>query len=132
MKIIVAGSRGVTDYRAVEDAIVQSGLLDDGAEIVSGMAKGVDTLAIEFAKKNNLPVHEFPADWEKLGKGAGYVRNREMADFADALIAVWDGKSKGTKMMIETAVSKDLIVFVKRTDNNSVRTFLPHTVKGGG
>lgn len=121
MKIIIAGSRDITDYKVVEEAIRQSGWLDEHTEIVSGMARGVDMLAVEYAQTNHLPLYRFPADWDKYGKGAGYIRNREMAAFADALIAIWDGKTRGTKMMIDVARSKGLFfVFIKRTDNDTV------------
>lgn len=114
MKIIIAGSRDIVDYKIVEDAVRESGWLDGKTEIVSGMARGVDMLAVEYAQANHLPLYRFPAYWNKYGKGAGYVRNREMANFADALVAVWDGKSRGTKMMIETANRIGLLVFVKQ------------------
>ena len=64
------------------------------------------------ALHHDSPVKKFPADWGGLGKRAGYLRNEQMADYADALIAVWDGKSKGTKHMIDSAASKGLIVKV--------------------
>lgn len=116
MKIIVAGSRGITDYEIVASAIRESGWLDKSTEIISGMARGVDSLAVNFAAVNHFVLHQFPADWNKYGRSAGVVRNKEMAEFADALVAIWDGKSKGTKHMIDAARDKGLKVFVKRTD----------------
>lgn len=120
MKIIVAGSRDITKYVVVESAIQESGWIDKKAEIVSGVARGVDQLAVRFARENNLALHQFPADWDKYGRSAGMIRNREMAEFADALIAVWDGKSRGTKNMIDIATLKGLKVFVKRVDIGTV------------
>lgn len=64
-----------------------------------------------WALHHDIPVKKFPADWGGLGKRAGYLRNEQMADYADALIAVWDGKSKGTKHMIDVATVKELKVF---------------------
>jgi len=72
-------------------------------EIVSGGAKGADQLGEQYAKENNYNLRIFPADWDKYGKKAGYIRNEEMAKYADACVCFWDGKSKGTKMMIELA-----------------------------
>lgn len=104
MKLIIAGSRGITDYATVRTAVVTTGLWDGYGykiEVVCGMARGVDRLGLDFAKRNSLKWHEFPADWDKLGLRAGYVRNKQMGDFADQLLAIWDGESKGTRQMIE-------------------------------
>ena len=111
MNVIVAGSRSITDIKIVAQAINESGF--DVTEIVSGTARGVDVLGEEWAKSKGIPVKRFPADWEGLGKGAGFIRNAEMAEYADALVAIWDGKSRGTKNMIEQAKSKGLKVHVK-------------------
>lgn len=112
MKLIIAGSRNITNYSLVRQAVISSGWWSKDIEIVSGMAKGVDTLAVEFAKRNSLKLHQFEADWNYHGKAAGPLRNREMAEFADALIAVWDGQSKGTENMIKemTKLSKPTYV----------------------
>ena len=82
--------------------------------VVSGGAPGVDTLGEQYADEMNIPVHVYEADWDKHGRAAGPIRNRKMAENAEALIALWDGKSKGTKNMIETATKKGLMVYVKR------------------
>ena len=80
--------------------------------IISGGATGADALGEQFAKENNLELIVVPANWEKYGRAAGPRRNAEMAEMADALIAFWDGKSRGTKNMIETAEKKGLLVRV--------------------
>lgn len=111
MKTIIAGSRTITDLRVVEKAIEGSGY--DISEVVCGGARGVDDLGRKWAGNGNrVPVKMFPADWAKYGKPAGYRRNVEMAEYADALIAVWDGTSKGTGHMIDIARKRDLYVFV--------------------
>ncbi|MEA1980842.1 MAG: hypothetical protein U9N54_07710, partial [candidate division Zixibacteria bacterium] len=74
--------------------------------------KGVDKLGEEYAEQNYIPLLKFPANWNKYGKRAGYVRNEEMANNADALIAIWDGKSKGTNHMINIAKKKGLLVAI--------------------
>ena len=114
MKTIIAGSRDFHDYNTLLSAIAESGF--NITEVISGMAPGVDQLGIRYAKENNLPLHEYWAEWNFYGKSAGPIRNRLMADNADALIALWDGQSKGTKNMIETATKKGLLIYVKRTD----------------
>jgi hypothetical protein len=112
MKTIIAGSRSITCFEAVRNAIEVSGI--PISEVVSGMACGVDSLGEEWARLRGIPIRRFPAKWDQLGKSAGYKRNTEMADYADALIACWDGTSKGTKHMIDLARSKGLKVFVFR------------------
>ena len=81
-------------------------------EVVSGGARGIDTDGEHWAIGSGIPVKRFPADWDDLGKRAGFVRNAEMADYADALIAIWDGKSRGTLHMINTMVEAGKPVFV--------------------
>ena len=120
MKVIIAGSRTILEKEVVNRVIfngiyklVKSEDIAKGnLEIVSGTALGVDRIGEDWAKSFNYKVTRFPANWEKYGKKAGFMRNREMANYADALIAIWDGKSKGTKMMIDIAKKKGLKVFV--------------------
>lgn len=119
MKIIIAGSRNITNSKVVEAAIQKSGWLDKHTEIVSGMARGVDQIAVRFAQKHGYELYQFPADWKKYGISAGPIRNCEMAEFADALIAVWDGRSVGTKNMIDVAQRKGLKCFIYRTDQEN-------------
>ena len=111
MKVIIAGSRDIKGPTWwVIKAIEASGF--DIKEVVSGTARGIDTHGELWAKQHNKRITRFPADWDTYGKSAGYKRNEEMADYADALIAVWDGVSKGTKHMIDIATKKGLKVFV--------------------
>jgi hypothetical protein len=110
MKVIVAGGRDFTNYALVEEAIKISGF--EISQIVSGKAKGADTLGEVWALANNIPVEAFPADWSQHGRAAGPIRNRQMAEYADALIAIWDGESKGTANMIQQARNKKLNVFI--------------------
>lgn len=111
MKVIVAGSRTITDYYIVKEAIEDSGFKI--TEVVCGGANGVDSLGRDWAFFNVISVKEFPANWKKRGKKAGFIRNAEMIEYADALIAVWDGQSKGTKHSIELAIKKGLDYYVK-------------------
>ena len=114
MKVIIAGGRNIHDYSLVLSAIRESEFIP--TEIVSGMAPGIDTLAVQYSQENNLPLAEFHADWNKHKKAAGPIRNREMANYGDALIAIWDGESRGTKNMIEEATKRGLKIYVKRTN----------------
>lgn len=100
-RVIVAGGRDFDDYPRLCDVLDH--ILDPGDTIVSGCAKGADSLALVYARQpeNDYSTEEFPADWEKHGKAAGPIRNQEMSQVADILVAFWDGKSRGTKDMIE-------------------------------
>lgn len=110
MKTIIAGSRGITQLEAVERAVADSGF--EIAEVVSGAARGVDTLGEVWAAQRGVPVQRCLADWDRYGRRAGHVRNTRMAMYADALVAVWDGESRGTAHMIEQARTLGLKVHV--------------------
>ena len=112
IKIIIAGGRNFDDYPKlcqVCDEFLQD---QNNIEIVSGAYKGADFLGERYASERNYPIKQFPADWRRYGKSAGLKRNTEMAAYADALIAFWDGESKGTKHMIELATHTGLKVKV--------------------
>jgi hypothetical protein len=110
MKTIIAGSRIVNSYAEVKKAIVESGF--DIDTVISGHAQGADHWGELYAQQNNIDLVIFPANWGKYGKSAGMIRNEKMADYADALIAIWDGESRGTLGMIKLAQKKGLKVFV--------------------
>lgn len=116
MKVIVAGGRDFEDRGYMEISIqglIQKADIPRDFELVCGMARGADMVAYTLCKKKGNILHEFPADWDRYGKGAGHRRNREMGDFADCLIAFWDGESKGTKGMIDymRKLGKPVFVF---------------------
>lgn len=113
MKVIIAGSRSFNDYSLLYNVCYFELSIYNNIEIVSGGARGADSLGEKFAHDNNYKLKVFPAKWDKYGKRAGYLRNREMAQYADVLIAFWDGESKGTKHMIDLAHKHDLKVIVK-------------------
>lgn len=81
------------------------------------MAKGADLLGERYANEKGYKVSRFPADWSSFGKSAGFVRNEEMAQNADALVAFWNGKSRGTQHMIKTAERHKLKVRVKKYED---------------
>ena len=116
MKTIIAGSRSISDYNTIVDAVHKSGF--NITEVVSGAARGVDRLGEKWANSHGIPVRQVHAEWERYGKRAGYLRNEKMADYANALIAVWDGQSKGTEHMIRIARAKGLKVYIFRTTPN--------------
>jgi hypothetical protein len=127
MRTIIAGSRSITDFKVIEEAIKASSF--SISEVVSGGAKGVDLMGEKFANDNNIPIKVFKPSWSdldvsgsiikenKYGKfnaRAGVDRNERMGNYADALIAVWDGNSKGTIHMINYMKKLNKKVFVYR------------------
>jgi hypothetical protein len=118
MKVIIAGSRGFSDFPLLYSKCEEILANIKEAEIVSGTARGADKLGEHYASLKGYSVSQFPADWDKHGKSAGYIRNKEMADYADCLIAFWDGESRGTKHMIDLAREKNLSVHIIKTKND--------------
>ena len=138
VRIIVAGSRGFDDYKLLCNSInnivfdlecrnIETGIGNKSREkekdlikFISGTARGADALGEKYAINHGYEVSKFSPNWDALGKKAGYVRNAEMAKYAVAdgnygvLIAFWDGKSKGTKHMIDLAEKYGLEVHIVR------------------
>ena len=113
MKVIIAGSRNFINYHVLKKECNQFLLDKKNIEIVSGdHYKGADKLGVQYANEKGFNIVRFPAEWNKFGKAAGPIRNKEMAIFADALIAFWDGKSRGTKNMIQLAKQNGLLLKV--------------------
>lgn len=122
LRVIIAGSRDFNDYKLLKksaiEIITKKTMLPDLTRIISGGARGADTLGERFANEMGLEISRFIPDLDGLGKRAGYVRNAEMAKFAveddndGMLIAFWDGKSRGTKHMIDLAKRYGLEVHV--------------------
>jgi hypothetical protein len=101
MRVIVCGSRDWTDREAIANRLFE---LPVDSVIVHGAARGADKIAAQEAQKLGLLVEEHPADWDHYGKRAGFLRNERMAKIgADLCIAFWDGRSRGTSMMVDLA-----------------------------
>ena len=121
MKLIIAGSRTLDlgpDFIAQYlGATGWNGVVID--EVVSGTANGVDKTGEQFADDCLIPVKRFPADWDTHGKAAGHIRNKQMADYADALLLIWDGESRGSKNMKETMLKlgKPVYEVILKTHN---------------
>lgn len=114
IKVIIAGSRNYSNFS--ELCFVCDYYLSHSpkVEIVCGGARGADSLGKRYAELKGYKIKEFIPDWDKFGKSAGYRRNVEMANYADVLIAFWDGNSKGTGHMID----------IMKNFNKPYRTYL--------
>lgn len=113
--VIIAGSRTFDDYvllRTKCDRILSRVSCFKPIRIISGGAKGADQLGERYARERFYEIKRFIPDWDGLGKKAGYVRNKEMAENANALIAFYDGESKGTRHMIDIAKEKGIPIRV--------------------
>jgi CRISPR/Cas system-associated protein Csx1 len=116
MRLIIAGGREFNDYELLKEKVdyFLSNKKNESIEIVSGKARGADSLGEKYANENGYKVKEFPADWNTYNKRAGYIRNEEMAVYATHCICFWDGESKGTKHMIDLAKRERLSLRVIR------------------
>ena len=112
MKTIIAGSRNFYDFNILQNALTNCPW--EITEVVSGCARGADTLGERWAFNAHKPIKRFPANWDRDGNRAGYIRNKVMSQYAEALVAFWDGQSRGTRDMIETMKSLGRRVVVIR------------------
>ena len=110
IRVAIVGSRNV------KDIVIGAYMPDDVTEIVSGGAKGVDTLAKEYAEKYSIKYTEFLPDYSAYGRAAPLRRNDEIIAYADEILAFWDGKSRGTAYMINNAKKQGKPVSVVYTD----------------
>jgi hypothetical protein len=111
-RVIVAGGRDFQNYQLLEEKLNKLLSEKGNVVIVSGLAKGADTLAVRYAREHKLLVSYFPALWAQNGNRAGFIRNEEMAQNANACVCFWDGESVGTKHMIDTAKSMKIALRV--------------------
>lgn len=116
MKTIIAGSR-TASIQDVMKALELCSFTEEITEVISGCARGADSYGEMLAEEFNTPIKRFPADWNKYGKSAGYIRNSQMAEYADAAIIIWDKKSPGTKNMISLAEKYNLKSYIHYINN---------------
>lgn len=123
-KVIICGGREFEDYELLKKAcdfyLAKKFETGEKIVIVSGGARGADSLGEKYAEERGLEVQRFPADWNKYGKRAGYLRNKQMAEVSNACIAFLSsyGENKGTKMMISIAREKKLLVREVKEDED--------------
>lgn len=117
--IVISGSREFTEYWKMAntlDIILKLRVTKPHIRLFEGGARGIDKLALRYAILNKITKERFEADWDKFGKRAGILRNIEMIDAGDMVIAFWDGQSKGTKHAIEHAIKKRKRCIIVRID----------------
>ena len=131
-RVIIAGSRSFNNYALLREhclSVLQEKMKTHRVIIVSGHARGADSLGERFANELGLPFELHPAKWRLLGKAAGMVRNAEMAKCSDALIAFWDGDSRGTRHMINFARKRGLDISVFNTSQTRSQTIIDNPFK---
>lgn len=111
MKIAIIGSRECSNIDFVGNLEAVLNVSKDDT-IISGGAKGIDTLAANYAKENNLNLIEFLPDYKKNGRAATFIRNREIVDNSNVVVAFWNGNSKGTKYTLDYARKKNKRIIV--------------------
>ncbi len=116
MKTVIAGSRTITDYNELLKAIKK--ISWKITKVVSGGARGVDKLGERYAKENNIPLQIYSPNWNEYGKRAGIIRNLKMVEENEALLAVWNGYSSGTRHTIGFAQNMGLLNYVHKAKNS--------------
>ena len=118
MKVAIIGSRDFNDYNYMCE------MMDDFTKchftittIISGGAKGADSLGEKWAEDNNLPTEIYKPDWKKYGRSAGYIRNADIVDNSQHVIAFWDGNSKGTLNSVDRAKKNKIAVTIYEYEN---------------
>lgn len=123
-KLIVAGGRDFyseADYRLLSDVLdnLFGDYSTDELVVFSGGAQGADTLGEGWAKRKGFEIQRFPAGWSIHGKADGPMRNKQMAELADALVLFWDGESKGSKNMLANALKQRLDIVIIHYDKKT-------------
>ena len=110
MKLIIAGAR---DYQLTDDDFAKLNMIENVTEVVSGTCRGVDQCGEFWAETHNIPIKRFPADWKTFGRAAGPIRNKQMAEYADAVVLFHPDKnnSRGTASMYRIAKKENLQIF---------------------
>ena len=116
-RVVIAGCRDYNNYdeaRSYIDFCLSNIRRENDIVIVSGCASGSDAIGERYARQNGFKVEKYPANWNKYGRSAGPIRNKQMAEVCDYVICFWDGKSRGTKSMIEFARECNKPVKIKK------------------
>jgi hypothetical protein len=109
VRVIIAGSRSITDAALLEEAVSESGF--EVSVILCGEARGVDQLGRQWAEGRGIATESYPPEWARYGRAAGQKRNADRAARADALVLLWDGSSRGSANMLRQARKRGLRVY---------------------
>lgn len=105
MKLIIAGSRDIpvshSEWELIESALTFHGFRGNISEIITGNSGNIDLLGNFYSEITGCPLKLFNPEWDVHGRAAGPIRNKEMAEYSDALLLIWDGESRGSKSMKE-------------------------------
>lgn len=112
MKLAIVGSRDFQDYKLLYNKVFELFGIGSIEKIISGGARGADTLAEQFARECSIPLQVFEADWKTYGRSAGFIRNQKIVAVCDTILAFWDQKSRGTADTIKKAREAGKKVFV--------------------
>lgn len=116
MRVIIAGGRDFNNYKILCKVCDHMLSKQNNIEIISGGANGADKLGEKYANERGYKIKQFLAKWDLYGKSAGFIRNEQMAEYGEALIAFWDESSKGTEHMIELAKKYELKIKISSYD----------------
>lgn len=123
MKVAIIGSRSFSDYDFFVKEIESAVPISDITAIVSGGARGADSLGARFGQDYVIPTEIYMADWQKHGKAAGFIRNSEIVKNSDIIVAFWDGQSRGTQDTMQKARKKEVPVWVVCYGNDPILRF---------
>lgn len=115
-KLMISGSRSIRNLKIIFDELEKIYAAHPDLILISGGAKGVDSIAEEWGRFRKLPIEQHKPDWSKYGKGAGIVRNKEMVLAADYVLIFWDGESKGTKSVIDFCEKQGKAFLLKKIE----------------
>lgn len=119
-KLLIFGSRAIKISPEDMESVIEKSVIEKDyiSEVISGGASGIDTVAVNWAMRNQIPLRVYPANWQKYGNSAGAIRNAEMVKECNIGLGIWDGKSAGTKITIDLLKksNKKLVLFI--TEDN--------------
>jgi len=117
MTLAIVGSRGFNDYEGLKESLLEYDLIETCTKVVSGGARGADSLGERFANEFNIPIEVIKPNWDAFGKAAGFIRNTDIVNKCDVLIAFWDGQSRGTLDSINKARAANKRVIIVEYNN---------------
>ena len=122
-RLAIIGSRDFNDYVVLSTLVTDCHMNVGITHVISGGAKGADSLGAQWAKDHGVQLVEYLPDWDKYGKSAGFRRNSDIIDDSDAVMAFWDMESRGTLDSINKANERGLDVFIYNMKTQEISLF---------